>query len=314
MKEFHPLRFPVGLAKAIINQRVIVLKYETNRVIKAFDMFTCLKSTNICGVISDYAQQLAELLTICKISRTSFYTRLKDCIELKLVTRRGDDLQLTSWGKACELFDTVDTGLFHNINYDLNDKKQTAQHIIAAIAFKEQRENIQNQVSKKLTANPDINIAYNLFMKHIKQSDTAFSPVALFNAQRITYAEGAPPSIYEALHRINPDPNITVKSIQKQFGMKSHRSATYLKRNLAKRDLIKIEKRNSSSLCYVQKVEPAEQIADIMMAALLLALKDGTKAVRAKKNEYCHVWYDNEKNTRTWHLTDALTINPKTFN
>lgn len=308
------LRFPVGLAKAIINQRVIVLKYETNRVIKAFDMFTCLKSTNTCGVISNYTQQLPELLAICKISRTLFYTRLKDCIELKLISKRGDDLQLTSWFKACELFDVIETGAFHNINYNVNDTKQTAQHIIAAIALKEQRQIIQTQVAKKLNANPDVKEAYHVYVKYFKQSSTEFSPTALFNAQRRTYSEGAPAVIYEALHKINPDPNITVKSIQKQFGMKSHRSATYLKRNLAKRGLVEIEKRVSSVMNYVRKVDSVQEPAPMeLMQAYLLVSNDVTKAMRAKKNHHCHVWYDRKNNARTWHITDAILINSKIF-
>ena len=277
-------------------------------------MFTCLKSTNTCGVISDYAGQLPDLLTFCKISRTLFYTRLKDCIELKLISRRGDDLQLTSWFKACELFDVVETGVFHTINYDLNDTKKTVQHIIAAIALKEQRQIIQTQVSKKLNANPDVKEAYHVYVKHFKQSSTEFSPTALFNAQRRTYSEGAPAVIYEALHKINPDPNITVKSIQKQFGMKSHRSATYLKRNLAKRGLVEIEKRVSSVMNYVRKVDLAQEPAPMeLMQAYLLVSNDVTKAMRAKKNVHCHVWYDRKNNARTWHITDAILINPKIF-
>ncbi len=309
------LRFPVGLAKALVDQRKMVLKYETNRVVKAYDMFTCLKSTNVCGVISNYTEQLAELMAICKVSRTSFYSRIQDCIKLKLITKRGSQLRLTSWTKACEMVDVIETGTFHKINYDLNDKKQTIQHIIAALALKERTEVIQKQVAKKLNANPDVQQAYNVYVKHFLKSETEFSPAALFNAQRKSYAEGAPAILYDALHKINPDSNITVKSIQKMFGMKSHRSATYLKRSLAKRDLLTVEKRGNSVCSYTQTIaKTEEQQPNSLMITFSVVPNNGIGAKRARKNEHCHVWYDKIKNSRTWHLTDAININPKTFN
>lgn len=315
MSNVQIIRFPVGLAKAIINQRNLVLKYETNRVVKAYDMFTCLKSTNVCGVISNFTDQLPELTALCKISRTAFYTRLNDCIELKLITKADNKLRLTSWKKACELFNVIETGKFHDINYNPDEPKQTIQHIIAIIAMKEQTEIIKTQVDKKLNANPDVKKAYDVYAKHFLKSETEFSPSALFNAQRKSYAEGAPDVIYEALHKINPDTNRTVKSIQKDFGMKSHRSATYLKRNLAKRGLLTVEKRTESVCNYKQTTAsaPDEQGKGIILAFLVVPDK-GIKAKRARKNDYCHVWYDKAKNARTWHITDAIKINPSIFN
>jgi hypothetical protein len=311
----NAIRFPFGLAKALVDQRKLVLKYETNRVVKAYDTFTCLKSTNICGVISNYTDQLPELTAICKISRTAFYNRIQDCIKLKLITKRGTQLHLTSWTKACEMFDVVNTGVFHNINYNLSDTKQTIQHIIAAIALKEKEQIIQLQVAKKLNANPDVKEAYDVYMKHFLKSETEFCPAALFNAQRKSYSEGAPSVLYEALHKINPDCNRTVKSIQKDFGMKSHRSATYLKRNLAKRGLLTIEKRGSAVYNY-SPLKPSTIIepSNDLTLAFMVTHKNGIQGIRAKKSEHHHVWYDKIKNARTWHITDAITINPKTFN
>lgn len=281
-------RFPQGLARSLINRRALVTKYETNRVLKAFDFFTCLKATNVCGVISGFHSQLPMLLPLCKISRSSFYTRLNDCAKLGLLKLDGNNIRLHSWDNVCRLYDHEFT-YYHKINYDLNNETANFQYFISALALHEQRVIITKQITKKFNQNPEVKKAHDTFAENFLTEVPEYSPASLHELQKFTYAQGAPVIFYDLLHKFNPDPHVTVKTIQKQFGFASHRSATYLKRNLAKRGLITVNKRTAIKHDYNNK--------------------EVLGAHKARKEKAYHTWYDPGTHSRTWHLTDEILIN-----
>ncbi len=123
------IKFPRGFAQHIVSDRKLINKYQTNQVLKAFDFFACLKSTNTCGVISNFHSQFKSLLPLCKISRSLFYNRLTDCTRMGLLKVTDGDIRLTSWHHACQLYD-FDFIEYHKINYDLINETSNFQYFI----------------------------------------------------------------------------------------------------------------------------------------------------------------------------------------
>ncbi len=308
----HPVRFPIGLAKVLVSERTLKNKYETNTLVRVIDFYACLKSTNTCGVIKDFPSQLGHLLQVCKVGRSTFYSRLNQAQQNGLLTLDGHTIRLTSWRKVCQQHDTNFIG-YHTIQYNLNGEERI-QHIITAVALKEHRVIIQQQIDKHITENPDIRPAFDLYAKHFIGTLTEFSPDALYRAQQLSYANGAPQAIYEALHCINPDANITVKSIQRMHGMKSHRSATYLKRVLSKKGIVSVAKRNATVCNYTETVapqEPSQAVTSTIVNFLMMTSPDPCmRKIKAKKSKQYHTWYTRPENKRVWYHPDAISINP----
>lgn len=317
MAQFTEIKFPKGLARFLVCDRKMVSKYQTNRTVKLLGFYAALKSTNTCGVIKDFTGQLPDLLAVCKVSRTLFYTRLKQCEKLELLTIKGKHqsapkICLTSWDKVCEMFDVEFTG-HHTINYDLHDTKKTPEHFINLIHLQEKDAQIRQQISKKLSSNPTIKKGYEIYAK-LTNNEKPFTATNLFEAQRKSYSEGAPEGVYEVLHQINPDPNRCVKSIQKDFSMKSHRSSTYLKRNLEKRGMISIQKREPSICNYTETLGPLPTNNGFVSVNFFMP---SVAKKRAKKDNCYHTWYskaEGNRKIRTWFITDSVKITPNLIN
>ena len=309
-QNIHPVRFPKGLAKALIGERTLKNKYETNTTVRVVGFYAALKSTNTCGVIKDYTTQLHTLMQVCKVSRSTFYSRLTAAEKAGLLTVQGHTIRLNSWRTMCDMHDVTFTG-YHTIQYNLNADEKL-QYIITAIALAEHRAIIKTQIDKHITGNPDIRSAFDMYAKHFIGTATEFSPEALFIAQQLSYANGAPQAIYEALHSMNPDENITVKTIQRMHGMKSHRSATYLKRAMQKQGIVTVAKRNATECRYTETVapqEPSQAVTSTIVNFLMVNHPEPCMSkVKARKDKNYHTWYVKPENKRLWHHPDKISI------
>lgn len=313
-EQLHTVRIPIGLAKALIVERTLKNKYETNSLVRIIDFYACLKSTNTCGVIKDFTKQLESLLRISKVGRSTFYNRLKECQNAGLLIHDENAIRLVSWRTVCTRYNVKFQG-YHTLNYSIEGNERI-QHIITAIALKEHRTLMQKQVDKHITENPDIRLAFELYAKHFIGTTAELTPTALYRAQQLSFANGAPQAIYEALHSINPDTNITVKTIQRMHGMKSHRSATYLKRVLHKTGIAQITKRTPTQGSYLQKVassDPPPAQTSAIVNLMHISKEECMRLTKLRKKSQYRTWYVRGENKRVWFHPDKISFNKNLF-
>lgn len=296
-----------GLAELLVSDRQKRKEYVTARTIKAFDTFICLKALTTSGHIQNYPGQMDLLLKFCKISKAIFYTRINYLQAKGFVTKDKRKISLASWEKVADQYELpiVD---FISLNYDSENKLQTAEYLIRALEAKQNQDSQLKAAVYKLNKTPEIKEA---FFQYTGNQELTLENIHL--AQVKSFAFGA--AVYDQLHQVNVDLQRTATSIKKAYKYKSIRNVAYLKRELERRGLAVITKRPGSICRYLgQKKKEKTRGNTFSLGEVLKAPELNPKIKRGSKpKDMFFTWYDSETKLRTWYLPDKIEINSQIF-
>lgn len=301
-----------GIAPKLVGIREKRKTYVTSSQLKPFDLLLCLKAMTTAGIIKNYPKQLEEIKLFCKVSKSTFYTRLYQLEKMNLLTITQGTIYLTSWKKIAELYD-IDTIEFHTINYDTDKKEQTVEYFLRAIEIEENQQIQLKEAQRKMNKTPELEIAFNSYCN--KQNKTAELTLKnLHEIQRETYSTGA--DDYDVLHSINPDTNRSAKSIKKAYNFHSIRNTAYLKRQLEKRGLATVTHRLASVCRYAEHatIKPVGKRNPVSIGVIVALVMPGisTKKKGSKSHQYT-TWYCKKNNARIWREVDKIELNTQLF-
>ncbi len=282
------IQIPHSLAEAVISQRTLVNKYETNKIIRAIDTWLCLKSTTTSSIIQHYHKQLPALLQTCKISKASFLNRLHYLQSQKLITwdMRNRSITICSYKKLADHFNYIHTSLIPKI-YDVTDNKRIFDHI-SAVEWQCNQDLQRKALHNHLDKNPEIKSAQIEIMcrggadRKRLLDDKIYYQQTLWHFQQQSFKTCPPGSeTYQILHAFHADVNrSTHKALKRSRNYKSASSVSYEKKRMVNTGIIKVEKIKVLS------------------------------RVRARKNkEYRVRWLEHKKQT-IWFIPDQVTIIP----
>jgi hypothetical protein len=310
-----------GLASQLVSDRKKRTKYVTNRILKAFDLFICLKAQTTSGHIKDYRDQINTLLPFCKCGYSTFWTRLNELEDLKLIEFTGGGMfaphiSLASWQKVAEMYDIVSID-FITVRYDEKNKLQNVEYILKAVEILENQQAQATQAKRKLNKTPEIQDAFDDFYKK-QNKKVDFNLVNLFELQKETFSLGA--ADYDALHAINPDVNRSSMRMKDQYQFHSIRNVAYMKRQLKKRGLADVKHREAPVCRYKEHVNPKAsktRTKDAVRLGAVIGLMIPSAGVPViKKGTKTHeftTFYHRENHAKIWRLSDSIEINTKIF-
>ncbi len=244
--------------------------YRVNKAIKVYAAFYVLKSLTTSGVIQDYAKALPVLTKALGCVNSTFYARLKALKALGLVAVNKGSLILAGYSRVGEVLETLPDRMI-TVNYD-PAKDKFYQLLELAYLGKLQKDQ-ETGFYQRVQNTPELAELYAANLP-IVSTDKNIAP-ALSRYQVHCFIQGHPE--YYALMALNPDFNSTARKLRKDFNFKSYKSVAYLKKKLAAKGLLVIEKRK-----YTSQVRSRVKTA--------------------------YVSFNAEKNQTVWHRTDALII------
>lgn len=203
-----------------------------NRDARFLDFWILLKALNKAGTgsgtIRNYTEQLPELLRICKIKRSTFFTRKKWLIANNLMHESGGHLFLHSY-KYLEPLYGIDTTERYKIPvyYDTTEtNKQRLAELLYAEGEERKLELCKAAYNKKMDAAPDVRQAiinrapkYGINPEELRNSET-FRQFHLF-LQELSYSQPGMEDIFHLTHNCcdaNPDLNMTHAGIGRDNG------------------------------------------------------------------------------------------------
>jgi len=232
-------KIPHGFASYLVRQREQRSVYQTNRAVKVYGFFSLLKTITSTGIIKNYHQQITDISQLTKRSTSSVYAYIGHCKKLGLLTTEGRNIQLTGWKAIINKHDEcVYTPIYTTLQYDPANELQTAEYMIYAAEIAENQQKQTKAVIKSIGNNLLLAEALN-----VKQTTTKKDVETLQRLQVLTFVSGKTDPDYELIHSLNADVQRTAKTLRKAYGMKSRRTVKYLKKQLIKRGIAKVEKR-----------------------------------------------------------------------
>lgn len=266
-----PVKVHSNLLSNIVQKRTKANKYHTNKLTKRLAFFYTLKSLTTSGLIREYAKHLPELTTILNCANSTFYGYLKACKKMGLIAVNNGTLVLAGYSAVAEYFESF-TGDFVTITYDPN--KDKLHHLMQAAYIATLQKKQEVQFEAKVNRSPELMQLYETEIS-ILTDDKRNLAQALHTKQKHAFIEGH--KHYFELMAYNPDFNLSARLLRKEFNFKSNKSVAYLKKTLAAKGLITVEKRE-----YTSKVR--------------------------SRLKHAFIKYNPEKNQTTWKLPDAITV------
>jgi hypothetical protein len=286
-----PTQVPVitGAAEVLVSQRELRTTYQTNRSIKTWSAWFLLKALTTSGKIQKWRSQKTFLLHWLQMNERTFYRRLEEMQQLDLVTVENENIQLASYEKAAGILEIAYTTLTHiQYNPDEQKGKQIFRYFITAEEFRFQQQRQLNALIYHLDKNPLLkNDLHFLMVKYGAdgqqlQKSASYYQERLLKLQMQMFKEGSDILSYVLTHRA--DINRGVNRIKDNHNYKSTQSACYLKKVMAKLNIISITKK---------KVESANRAR--------IYIPDGDK----KRDGYK---YCKRTKQTVWFLTDQISF------
>lgn len=268
------LRIIQGLSRKIVSDRELRTAYKTNRVIKYYGFYCALKSITTSGLIQDYPSQLEYICEVTKRSKSSFYTYIKECIELGLIQKNGADLRLSSWNMVMERFGIRDK-VFTEFEYDTEKKEQTPEYYLVSAEIGENQHYQAKNVAKEILHNPQIKDLLN----EKKIGTQTVARLQRLQVQTFVNGTGGSERIYNIIHSLNADVQRSVPKLRRAFNFKSNMSVGYMKAQLKKRGFAEVSGR----------------------------LLKSSQRMRKNRNQY-HTGWDDVTKESTWQLPDAIIL------
>jgi hypothetical protein len=285
----------IGSPQELVRRRSLVNKYETNREIKIWATWFILKAFTTSNKIQNWRSQKNLILAFVQMNEKSFYARLKQLVEYKLIEMEDNDIHLVSFEKAADILGIAYTGTyfihFNPLNYA---GKQVFRYLVTAEEFKFQKLRQLNALTYNLDKNPLLkNDLHFLLVKYGAdgqqlQKSAAYYQERLLKLQMQMFKEGSDILHYVLTHRA--DINRGVNRIKENHAYKSTQSASYLKKVMAKLNIITILKK---------KVESANRAR--------IYIPDGPR----KKDGYK---YCKRTKQTVWFLTDQISFSYEASN
>lgn len=237
------IKIPYELATHAVWQRKLVVKYETNQVIRALDTWLVLKADSTPSYIQNWNSQKAYLLKICKCSETIFRHRMKLLQSIGLASFNRHHIRLVSWDQLEKIF-SIDAKSKLTIQYNINDNQKIYQWIAAA-EIKNNQSRQAYMILKQVNKNPELNIALTNAMikdgadsERLNDADYFLSRMkSLYLSDFIQVSE-----IHSELINVRSDTNRGVRGIRNAWKMKSAVSVSYWKKIMQKAGIIDISK------------------------------------------------------------------------
>ena len=243
-----------GAAAELCRHRELRNKYETNRSIKTWACYFLLKSKTTSGIIQKWTKQKGSLLAYLQMSENCFRARVAEMKALKLITLIGrNTIQLTSYEKAAEILDIPYTGLI-KIEYDANTApgNQIFQYFLRAQEIRENQQAQLDALHYYANKNPQLKEVLTQLMLH-HGADKAKLHLAEYFQERLLilqmhyFKHGS--DIWNVITTLRADINRSVTGIQSAHKYKAAQSVSYMKKRMAKLQLLTITKKQVQSEC-----------------------------------------------------------------
>lgn len=272
LTEFLPVKVHVDLLVNIVQFRTQNKHYQTNKLIKNLSFFYVLKSLTTSGIIKDYAKRLPELTTLLNCVNSTFYAHLKACKKMGLIAVNKGALILAGYSAVGECFDQLSTPL---ITIKYNPTKDKFHHLLEAAYIATLQKKQSDQFHAKVNRSPELVELYETTISIVKGSKKFAEPLHKYQVHAFIHGH----KNYYELMAYNPDFQLSARKLRQEFNFKSNKSVAYLKKKLAAKGLLTVEKRE-----YTSKVK--------------------------SRLKHAYVTYNNKKQQTVWKLPDALVIAP----
>lgn len=241
-----------GLSSELSMQREKRQAYETNRAFKAAALYTWIYNETTSGQITLDKNNREKIAAEIGISASSVYNYARYAQELSLLTYNSKKslIVINSTANLCTKY-LIDREFYH-INYDPD--KTPLEYAIKSLEYTEARERMEKGLQAKVRNNPHVKAAFMLESNRQGYEVNQFDTTSLSWLQKQIFAAGGSETTYDALFIPNPDLNRNLKTIAWRRKMKSHVSACYERKKLAKLGLIKLTERPQIQCNYQLKV------------------------------------------------------------
>lgn len=282
-----------GAAKALVSERQLRNKYETNREIKYWSTFFLLKALTTSGDIQNWRSQRQLILSWLQMNEPTFYNQLKILKEKKLLTvDKAFNITLISNRDACTILDIEYTGItLLPYNPCQNEGKQIFQYFLRAEELRSKQEDQLEGLAYHLNKNPLLRNDLHWLLVHQGANpdklvtDKKYLQERLLKLQLNYFRHGS--KILEYAFSRRADINRSVNRIKEDHCYKSARSVSYMKMRMKKLKLILVEK-----ICTISKERERIYVPD---ASKKNGVRDGYK------------WLRKAKET-AWFLCDQISI------
>jgi len=245
-----PTHIPVlrGASEELVTHRVLRSKYETNRDIKIWSCWFLLKALTTTGKIKCWYKQKQILLPYVQMNENTFRRRLKDLVQLQLITLNDDgSIELISYERAAGILDIAYTGVYYlQYNPEQNAGKQIFQYLLRCEEIRFAQERQLDGLLFHLDKNPSLkNSLHEMMVKagaddQRLYKDREYYQKRLLQLQLHAFQEGTELLKFIFTHRA--DINRGVLSIQKAHCYKATTSVSYMKKRMFKLGLIQVNK------------------------------------------------------------------------
>ena len=210
--------------------------YRTNREIKILDTFFILKALTTTGKIKNYKTRKDELSKACKISWSTFQSRIKELETKELISIQNKSIVCTGWRKLIDLYD-FDPKYEYVVKYDEDNKAQKLYFHFMDVEIEDNCRSQKEQFLKKFADNPHRDfllqrlVATAVATEQQLINDEALLRKALGMLQRERFVNGT--NRNDQIFSLNPFVGRSVATLRIDYGFKSNRSVTYTRRKIA---------------------------------------------------------------------------------
>jgi len=284
-----------NLPVAIAATRALVVEYKTSRAFKVFETFAYLKTITTSGKIFNqfecYDDFISYLASCCGISRNTMYTRMQWLKDFNLVTEQhgiktvqfkdGElkSITLESWDTIASTYG-VKANQYHEIT--INETSPKLEYILKTLVISE----LKGRALYKFTE-----IVSNNHLKAKLEAQLGKWETIQELAEKIVQQQQASfrkwSDSYDFWHSLRADFNFNIDTLARYFHFDDHRSACYLKKVLAKLNLIKVQSRKTESKKATRK----------------------PRSIFSGDRINLNLIWDEVKKIRVWQQPDLITIN-----
>lgn len=227
--------------------------YHTNRFGKDLAFFYALKTLTTSGHISCWRQQFDQITEVTKIrSLQTVYTRLKRCQKLGLLQLNNTNISLISFEKLSNIL-KLNNPEFSIYEYDTKKPLQTPEYFLKLASIEEAKAKRLYRAKQAIDRNSTVKEILRIEDKVTNADVERLHQLQVSSFKFGKEFLGLSTDEYKLLHSINPDLELTAKSIKRLFGFKSFLSACYLKGELAHRKLADVATRKLTSSARMRK-------------------------------------------------------------
>jgi hypothetical protein len=280
------IRMLKNLPAAMARIRLLVNKYKTHRIFKAFETFMFLKELTHSGKLQNtYGSTDAFMRFLakhCSVSRNSMYARIEWMKGFKLIEiDSAGNILLESWTSIAKIF-RVKKGAFQDI--DLLPGSPRPEHTLRTLTISEHKKRMEFSFAKKINSNNQLRQTIETCLG--QKADSITKLAALIQQAKILSFKSWSDS-FDFWHSIPSDFNASVNRLKYYFAFDDFRQVAYWKRKLAKLGLINVQERKYESAKCTRKAND---------------LLNGGKVQQT-------FFWDATKKMRVWQMPDAITIN-----